>query len=61
MYWNQRATVRVEGKESNNVVIKKEVRQGYVLSPALSNLHSKAVITKALTDLDSGTKVNEHQ
>ena len=58
LYWNQRAAVRVEGEESDDIVIKRGVRQGCILSPTLFNLYSEAIISEALTDLDCGIKVN---
>ncbi|XP_072933758.1 uncharacterized protein [Epargyreus clarus] len=58
LYWNQHATVRVDGEETNSVVIQKGVRQGCILSPLLFNLYSEDIITKALHNHDCGVKIN---
>lgn len=58
LYWNQRASVRVDSEESNDIVIERGVRQGCILSPTLFNLYSEAIISEALADLDCGIKVN---
>lgn len=34
------------------IEIKKDVKQGYVLSPILFNLYSENIITRALSELD---------
>lgn len=58
LYWNQRATVRIDGQESEEVEIKRGVRQGCILSPTLFNIYSEAIMAEALEDLDCGVKVN---
>ena len=42
LYWNQRAFIRMEGGYSNEIKIKRGVRQRYVLSPCLFNLAQKS-------------------
>lgn len=58
LYWSQHATVRVDGEETDAIVIQKGVRQGCILSPLLFNLYSEDIISKALHDLDCGVKIN---
>ncbi|RVE51364.1 hypothetical protein evm_003919 [Chilo suppressalis] len=58
LYWNQRATVRIEGEETEEVEIKRGVRQGCSLSPTLFNLYSEAIMAEALEDLDCGVIIN---
>ncbi|KAI8436544.1 hypothetical protein MSG28_010075 [Choristoneura fumiferana] len=58
LYWNQRATVRVDGEETDEVEIKRGVRQGCILSPTLFNLYSEAIIVEALEEMDCGVMIN---
>lgn len=58
LYWNQRANVRVEDALSEEVLIKRGVRQGCVLSPMLFNLYSEAILSQALDGFDRGIVVN---
>ncbi|GFO06913.1 endonuclease-reverse transcriptase [Plakobranchus ocellatus] len=56
LYWNQTASVRIEGEHSDFKPVKRGVRQGCVMSPDLFNLYSEII----LRNLDgfSGLKIN---
>ncbi|GFO47127.1 retrovirus-related pol polyprotein line-1 [Plakobranchus ocellatus] len=56
LYWDQTASVRIEGEHSDLKLIKRGVRQGCVMSPDLFNLYSEII----LRNLDgiSGLKIN---
>ena len=56
LYWNQNATVRIEGEFSEYKQIKRGVRQGCVLSPDLFNIYSETII-RTLGD-SPGIKIN---
>ncbi|GFO11392.1 endonuclease-reverse transcriptase [Plakobranchus ocellatus] len=56
LHWDQTASVRIEGELSDFKPIKRDVRQGCVMSPDLFNLYSEII----LRNLDgiSGLKIN---
>ncbi|GFO02679.1 retrovirus-related pol polyprotein line-1 [Plakobranchus ocellatus] len=56
LYWDQTASVRIEGEHSDFKPIKRGVRQGCVMFPDLLNLYSEVI----LRNLDgiSGLKIN---
>ena len=56
LYWNQNATVRIEGEYSEYNEIKRGVRQGCVMSPDLFNLYSE-IILRNLEDMP-GIRIN---
>ncbi|GFO17355.1 endonuclease-reverse transcriptase [Plakobranchus ocellatus] len=57
-YWDQTASVRIEGEHSDFQFIKRGVRQGFVMSPDLLNLYND-IISKNLDDISlSGLKIN---
>ncbi|CAH2235401.1 jg5969 [Pararge aegeria aegeria] len=58
LYWNQRAKVRVDNEETEDVEIKRGVRQGCILSPTLFNLYSETIIAEAIEGLDCRVKIN---
>lgn len=58
LYENQMATVGVDNEDTDEIEIRRGVRQGCILSPLLFNLYSEAVISKALEGLAAGVKVN---
>ena len=51
LYWNQHASVRVEGENSKSFSIRRGVRQGCIISPILFNLYSEFMIREALEGL----------
>ena len=57
LYWTQKAFVRLENGLSDEMMIKRGVRQGCVLSPALFNLYTE-MIFRAIDDID-GVKIDE--
>ena len=58
LYWKHRANVRVGDALSEEVSIKRGVRQGCVLSPMLFNIYSEAILSEALDGFDRGIIVN---
>ncbi|KAI5746880.1 hypothetical protein M8J77_008501 [Diaphorina citri] len=58
LYFNQRAVVRVEAETSDELEIKRGVRQGCVLSPLLFNIYSEKIMAKALEHETGGIKIN---
>ena len=48
LYWNQHASVRVEGEYSRSFSIRRGVRQGCIILPILFNLYSEFMIREAL-------------
>ena len=58
LYWAQTAEVKISGQASDQIQIKKGVRQGCVLSPLLFNIYSEAVFREALTEASGGVIVN---
>ena len=55
LYWTQKAFVRLENGLSDEILIKRGVRQGCVLSPALFNLYTE-MIFRVIDDMD-GVKI----
>ena len=58
LYWNQTAEIRTDGGTSDEVAVRKGVRQGCVLSPLLFNIYSEAVFREALESVEDGIKIN---
>ena len=56
LYWEQNASVKIEGECSDFKPIKRGVRQGCVMSPDLFNLYSESIL-RNLED-KPGIKVN---
>lgn len=57
LYWDQTATIRWEGEESEEVPIQKGVRQGCILSPAFFNVYSEAIFKRAIKE-DDGFRID---
>lgn len=60
LYYGQKASVRVEGQLTEEVNIRKGVRQGCVLSPLLFNIYSEEIFSEALDDMPIGININGH-
>ena len=58
LYWHQTAQVRVESSMSEEIAIRKGVRQGCILSPLLFNLYSENIFEEALRNTSAGIKIN---
>lgn len=58
LYWHQTANVRVENETTDDIEIKRGVRQGCVLSPILFNLYSEEILAEALNESQEGIRIN---
>uniref|UniRef100_A0A8D8Q4X5 Craniofacial development protein 2 n=1 Tax=Cacopsylla melanoneura TaxID=428564 RepID=A0A8D8Q4X5_9HEMI len=58
LYWNQKATLRIDGEHTENIEISRGVRQGCVLSPILFNIYSEQIFKEALEDTNEGIPIN---
>ena len=58
IYYNQKANIRIEQETSEEIEIKRGVRQGCILSPILFNLYSEDIVNRALSGQDMGIKIN---
>ncbi|RUS74522.1 hypothetical protein EGW08_017710 [Elysia chlorotica] len=56
LYWTQKTKIRIGNELSNDVDIKKGVRQGCVLSPSLFNLYTEYIFREI--DTVPGLKIN---
>lgn len=59
LYWNQTASVRVDGEHMKEITTRRKVRQGCIFSPFLFNLYSEEIFQKASDDLQDGILINE--
>ena len=57
LYLQQKATVRYENETSEEITIKRGVRQGCILSPCLFNIYTEYLIREALED-GEGININ---
>ena len=57
LYLQQKATVRYENETSQEITIKRGVRQGCILSPCLFNIYTEYLIREALED-EKGININ---
>lgn len=58
LYWYQTAQIRFNNEMSDDIEIRRGVRQGCVLSPLLFNLYSEGVFREALEGVEIGLRVN---
>ena len=58
LYWGQTANVRVKNDLTEEVQIRRGVRQEYILSPLLFNYYSEAIFAEALENESRGIVVN---
>ena len=58
LYWKQSAKVLIDGQVSENIDIRRGVRQGCILSPILFNTYADRVFKEALSECEYGIKVN---
>ncbi|KAF2899644.1 hypothetical protein ILUMI_06531 [Ignelater luminosus] len=58
LYWHQSANVQVGNQLTNEIEIKRGVRQGCILSPLLFNLHFEQICKEALDDTKAGIIIN---
>ncbi|GFS06029.1 retrovirus-related Pol polyprotein LINE-1 [Elysia marginata] len=57
IYWNQWAKVKLTSGTTEDIMIQRGVRQGYILSPSLFNLYSEYLLQKAISK-KSGILIN---
>jgi len=58
LYWHQKASVMFENNYTDEIEIKRGVRQGCVLSPLLFNAYSEEIFKEALDDVEEGVVIN---
>ncbi|XP_060531554.1 uncharacterized protein LOC132705137 [Cylas formicarius] len=58
LYWGQTANITIQNIITEDIDIRRAVRQGCVLSPLLFNLYSEAIFNEAFEEQELGVKVN---
>lgn len=58
LYWGQTAKIKIENELSEDINIRKGVRQGCVLSPMLFNIYSESIFRETLSEDPAGIVVN---
>lgn len=58
LYWGQRANTKVEDELTEEIEIRRGVRQGCILSPLLFNLYSDTIFNETLEDEEGGIVIN---
>lgn len=58
LYWYQTANIKTSDGLTENILIKRGVRQGCILSPLLFNLYAEKIFQEALESVEIGIKVN---
>lgn len=58
LYWGQRANTKVENQLTEEIEIRRGVRQGCILSPLLFNLYSEAILKETLEEESVGLVIN---
>lgn len=58
LYWNQSATIKVDGEQTEDIQIQRGVRQGCIISPILFNIYSEQIFLEALEDAEEGIPIN---
>ena len=58
LYWHQSAHITTNNLTTDDIEIRRGVRQGCILSPLLFNLYSEAIFNETFEDEDTGIRVN---
>lgn len=58
LYWGQMASAKVENQFTEEMEIRRGVRQGCILSPLLFNLYSEEIFTETLEEETAGIVIN---